>query len=178
MGAVTGPDVFFDPAASPYALVGLEWAPPEGRNNIHLCALLGSGRFNEQEQFHNPNILDGVWVHTLNSRLTYTLEGLFGWETNVPEIGTATWFGVVQYLTHQITPRLNGTTRLEFFDDIDGSRTGFKGLYTALTAGLNFRPCPELTFRPELRFDYNGESAPFEGKHGLFTAELDVILHW
>ena len=26
--------------------------------------------------------------------------------------------------------------------------------------------------------DYNGESRPFENKHGLFTATADVILRW
>ena len=32
--------------------------------------------------------------------------------------------------------------------------------------------------RPEVRFDNNIESRPFEGKHSLFTAALDVILRW
>jgi hypothetical protein len=95
----------------------------------------------------------------------------------VPDIGTATWFGVVNYLTYQVMPRLSGTTRLEFFDDIDGNRTGLKGLYTALTAGLNFQP-RGIIFRPELRYDNNGRSRPFEDEHGLFTAAFDLILRW
>ena len=96
----------------------------------------------------------------------------------MPDIGTAHWFGVLNYLTYTFTPRVSGTTRLEFFDDADGQRTGHEGLYTALTAGVTFKPCPAVLVRPEVRYDYNAESRPFEDKHGLFTATLDVIFRW
>ena len=76
------------------------------------------------------------------------------------------------------TPRLSGTTRLEFFDDAQGERTGFPGLYTALTSGLSFKPRKDVNFRPELRYDYNEESRLFEDRHGLFTATADGILRW
>ena len=122
--------------------------------------------------------MDVVYTHTFSSRLSYILDALAGYEIEVPDIGTAAWFGLANYLTYRFTPRLTGTTRLEYFDDIDGNRTGFKGLYTALTAGLNFQPRKAILFRPELRYDYNNESAPFEGKHGLFTATTDLILRW
>jgi hypothetical protein len=51
-------------------------------------------------------------------------------------------------------------------------------LYTALTAGLSFQPVKDIVFRPEVRYDYNDESRPFDGKHGLFTADFDVVLRW
>jgi hypothetical protein len=67
--------------------------------------------------------------------------------------------------------------RLEFFDDVDGQRTGFARLYTAATAGACYRPKQWLTLRPEIRYD-NSEGRAFEGRHGLFTATADVILQW
>jgi hypothetical protein len=96
----------------------------------------------------------------------------------VPEIGTAEWFGILNYLTWQLTPRLATTARLEFFDDIQGQRTGFPGLYTDLTVGLSFQPIKGITFRPEVRYDNQDESAPFEGKHWLLTASTDMIVRW
>ena len=78
----------------------------------------------------------------------------------------------------QQLPQLSVTARLEFFDDVEGNRTGFKGLYTALTGGLNFKPRPGIVFRPELRYDYNDETRPFEGKHGVGTATADLIFRW
>lgn len=178
LGVISGPDVFVDPASSPYGMFSIKWAPPSGRNSVLLSGLLGNGRFDEPEQFNNPNIIDVTWIHTVNSRLTYTLDALAGYQANVPDIGTATWFGAVNYLTWKFAPRLSGTTRLEFFDDVDGNRTGFKGLYTAITTGLNFQPRKDIIFRPEIRYDYNGESRPFENQHGLFSAAADIIFRW
>jgi hypothetical protein len=51
-------------------------------------------------------------------------------------------------------------------------------LYTGATAGVTFKPRRDLLLRPEVRYDYNDESRPFEGQHGLFTAALDVIVRW
>jgi hypothetical protein len=70
-----------------------------------------------------------------------------------------------------------GEKVLEFFNDQNGERTGFTGLYTAATAGLWYQPKPWLTLRPEVRYD-NSEGRAFEGQHGLFTATADVIFRW
>jgi hypothetical protein len=37
---------------------------------------------------------------------------------------------------------------------------------------------PGRHLSPELRYDYNGESRPFENERGVFTATADVILRW
>jgi hypothetical protein len=178
LGIVLGPDVFVDPAASPYGMFSVKWAPPNGRNSVLVSGLFGSGRFNVAEAFNNPNIIDMVLVHTFNARLTYTLDALAGYQTNVPGTGTASWFATVNYLSWKLTPRLSATARAEFFDDIDGNRTGFAGLYTAFTAGLNFQPRKGVILRPEVRYDHNIDSAPFEGRRDLFTVAADAILHW
>lgn len=177
-GLVTGSDVFIDPAATPTYIGSIKWAPPKGRDSVLFSVILGPGRFNQAELFNNPQVLDLVYTHKFSDRLSYSLDGLFGYQTGVPDIGTATWFGTVNYLTYQFTPRLSGTTRLEFFNDAQAQRTGFEGLYTALTAGVTFKPTRSVIFRPEVRYDYNTDSRPFEGKHGLFTATADIILRW
>jgi hypothetical protein len=177
-GLMLGSDIFIDPADELTGMGSVKWAPPNGRDSVLFSVILGSGRFNQARNFHNPEVFDLVYTHKVNSRLNYTMEGLFGFTTNVPETGTAYWFGNLHYLTYDFTPRLSGTTRLEFFDDAQGQRTGFPGLYTALTAGLAFRPRKDIIIRPELRYDYNGESRPFENRHGLFTAAVDLILRW
>jgi hypothetical protein len=177
-GPMLGPDVFVDSAASPYGMFGIKWAPPNGADSAYLGGVLGSGRFDVDEQFNNPNILDLVYSHGFSPSVSYTLDALVGYQTNVPAIGTATWFGTVNYLTCKVTPRLSATTRVELFCDRDGNRTGFSGLYSAITSGLNFRPTDFVICRPELRFDYNNESRPFEDEHGLFTAAMDFIVRW
>jgi hypothetical protein len=175
---VTGSDIFIDPAARPTYLGSLKWAPPTGRDSVTFSVIVGPGRFEPQQNFNNPQVFDLVYTHKFSDRLSYALDTLFGYQTNVPDLGTVTWFSIAHYLTRTFTPRLTGTTRLEFFDDVDGQRTGFKGLYAALTGGLTFKPRPWLWLRPEVRADYNPDSRPFEDKHALFTAAMDVLLRW
>jgi Putative beta-barrel porin-2, OmpL-like. bbp2 len=177
-GVVLGSDVFIDPADTPTFVGTLKWTRSDQRDSVLLSLIAGSGRFNQSRSFHNPEVLDLVYTHQINTRLTYNLEGLLGYTTHVPDVGTAHWFGVLNYLTVTLTPRLSSTMRLEFFDDEQGQRTGFPGLYTAVTAGVSFRPRKAIIFRPEIRCDYNDDSRPFEGKHGLFTATMDTILRW
>jgi hypothetical protein len=177
-GVVLGPDSFIDPTNEATAMGSIKWAPPDGRNSVLLSFLGNRGKFNAQRNFNNPNIIDLVYTHQFGRRLAYSYESLAGYQTNVPGVGTASWFSAINYLTYTFTPRVSGTVRLELFDDVQGQRTGFPGLYTALTAGVTFKPRPAVILRPELRYDYNDESRPFENKPGLFTATADLILRW
>jgi hypothetical protein len=183
-GLVLGSDVFIDPAASPTYIGGVKWAPPGGRDSVELSVVLGSGRFNQPQNFNNVEIFDLVWTHRCSQRLHAVLEVLYGVEANVPAIGTADWGAAVGYLTYQLTPRLRSAARLELFDDPQGQRTGFPGLYEAVTAGLVWGPTPwgapagGVQVRPEVRYDHNNDARPFEGKHGVFTAALDVVVRF
>jgi hypothetical protein len=177
-GMVVGSDDFIDPVDTPTAMGSVKWAPPGGRDSVLFSFIVGSGRFNDTRNFHNPEIFDVVYTHQLSTRLTYRFDGLYGCTYNVPHLGFANWFGAVNYLSCTLTPRLSANSRLEFFDDIQGQRTGSRGLYTALTLGLNFRLRPDLVLRPEVRYDYNDRTRPFEDRHGLFTATTDLILRW
>jgi hypothetical protein len=177
-GLMVGSDNFIDPTDTPTGVASVKWAPPDGRNSILFSVIAGSGRFNESRNFHNPEVFDFIYTHKFNPRLNYSFESLYGFTYDVPGTGFANWLGVLNYLTYDFTPRLSGTVRLEFFDDAQGQRTGFEGLYTAFTAGLAFRPRKDVIVRPELRYDYNADSRPFEDHHGLFTAAVDIILRW
>jgi hypothetical protein len=177
-GVVLGSDVFIDRTDKATYIGSIKWAPPDAFNSLQFSVIVGPGRYDQVHNVNNPEIFDLVYTHEINKRLSSTIEGLFGFETNVPGIGTADWFGVVNYLTYEFTPRLSGTTRLEFFDDPQGQRTGYAGLYSTLTTGVSLRPCKSIIIRPEVRYDYNDESRPFENNHGLFTLATDVILRW
>jgi hypothetical protein len=177
-GVVTGCDVFFGPAVNPCYIGSVKWAPPTGRDSVLVSVILGSGRFDQAEAFHNPEIFDMVFTHKFSTRLTYALDALYGFTTNVPDIGFANWWATVHYLSYVLTPRLTAVSRLEFFDDIQGQRTGFPGLYVAPTVGVNFKANKFVVVRPEVRFDYNTESRPFEGKHAVATATLDMVARW
>jgi hypothetical protein len=182
-GLVTGSDVFFDPAANPTYIGSVKWAPPTGRDSVLFAWILGKGRFDQPRQFHNPEVFDLVYTHKFSGRLNYTLDALYGFTNNANGgngefVGFADWWAAVQYLSYQFGPRVSGTARLEFFDDVQGQRTGFPGLYVVPTLGITFKPWKSVWLRPEVRYDYNTESRPFEDKHGLFTAAGDLVLRW
>jgi hypothetical protein len=177
-GLVTGEDVFIAPGMEPTFIGSVKWTSPDQRDTATLATILGSGRFEQRRNLNNVDILDLIYTHKVNDRLTYTFEALGGYETNFPDVGTAHWFGVVDYLTYTFTPRLSGTARLEFFDDMQGIRTGARGLYTTPTVGMQFKLRNDVILRPEIRYDDNSQSAAFEGHHGLFTASTDLILRW
>jgi hypothetical protein len=177
-GVVMGSDVFIDPAANPTYIGSVKWAPPTGRDSVTFAVVLGNGRFDQTESFHNPEIFDLVFTHKFSDRCNYALDALYGFTTNVPDVGFANWWATVHYLSYALTPEVTAVGRLEFFDDVQGQRTGFAGLYVAPTVGVNFKPTKYVTVRPEVRYDYNTESRPFENKHGVATAAIDLLARW
>jgi hypothetical protein len=177
-GVVTGSDVFFDPAANPTYIGSAKWAPPNGPNSVLFAIVVGNGRYDRAEAFHNPEIFDLVFAHKISDRFSYDLDALYGFTTNVPGTGFANWWAADHYLSYVMTPRITALGRLEFFDDVQGQRTGFAGLYIAPTFGLSCRPNRFLVLRPEARFDYNTQSRPFQNRHGVFTVTSDMIVRW
>lgn len=155
---------------------------------------------------NNINVFDFTWAHTFNPRMSYWFEAIYGYQYGVPNIetalattgtitgaminghgpnGTAHWGSLVHYLIYAFTPKVGSVIRFETFDDFEGQRTGYEGLYTAITYGLQFKPRPWIWFRPEIRYDYNAYSKPFNpdqtntGRdHGLLTGGADLVIRW
>jgi hypothetical protein len=177
-GIVTGSDVFFDSASEPTYIGSIEYKLPDGGSRLLLSTVFGSGKFNQAEDFSNPRVFDLVYTRPLNERLTYQFNSLHGYQTNVPAAGSADWYSFVNYWSYRWQENLQTNCRVEFFDAVDGNRTGFEGLYTAGTLGLLYQPTQSVTFRPELRFDHNAASSPFAGQPNLFTSAFDVIVRW
>lgn len=196
---VNGNDIYLGDTAQEMRFVGAwTWKQPGGRNNATFATSIGRGVFNQGAPFapntvslpleplgrNNFNAFDLVWNHTINSRLTYSFEGIYAYQAEAPDIysptgfGTASWASAAHYLFYTVSPRCTGILRYENFDDAVAQRTGFPGVYTAITGGAAYKFRKGLIFRPELRYDYNGEATPFEGKHDLFTATADFIVRW
>ena len=199
-----GNDTFFGPTEEPRFVGMLAWKSPSERDTLALGTTAGRGRFNANEPFNPPtaglpkepaghnnfNMIDLVFTHRFNSRFTYALESSYGEQSNVPAnvpggivrpgaaVGTAHWVSAVNYFRYTITPSLGGIVRVELFDDIDGQRTGFPGLYTLITGGVQLRPARAILIRPEVRYIENDESRAFSGHHSTLTAGCDVTLRW
>jgi len=186
-----GNDTYLVPYQETRMFGKITWNAPNQRDNVQLGWTLGRGKFNTGAPFdpatialaqepaghNNFNAFDIVYTHIFSSVFTYVNETMYAWQTGVPAnvrggivrsgpdltAGTAHWASSVQYLRFTLTPRLSSIVRFETFDDFNGQRTGFPGLYVTPTAGIQFRLRKGIIIRPELRYDYNVQSRPFEG---------------
>ena len=176
-GLTAGNDVFIDRASSAYFVGGFVWTSDDGEESLDFTTILGNGRFDAGEDFHNPQIFSLVFSRKLSEQTDWRFDALYGFTREVPGIGFANWYGLVNYLIDNQTQRLSRTGRLEFFDDSQGHLTGTPGLYTAATVGLAYRPASRLWLRPELRLDHHG-GRPFEGRTTLLTAGFGLLVRW
>jgi hypothetical protein len=146
---------------------------------VYFTTYLNGGNYFGPRQRDNVQYFDLIYTHVWTPRLQTVAETMFCFQSDVPEMKTVTWYGLNTFLQYDFTPRCYGAIRPEVWMDSEGERTGFKGLYTDITAGLTFKPWNWLFIRPEIRFDHNcGAAGPYEGKHNLFTIAQDVVVRW
>jgi hypothetical protein len=178
-GMVLGNDVFFDPTDEPTFIGGVKWVSQSKTDSVNANLYVNGGNYFGSRQRDNTQYFDLIYTHVWTPRFQTITEGMFSFQTAVPELNTVTWYSLVHYFQYDFTPRTYGAIRLEAWEDSQGQRTGFKGLYNEVTAGLTWKPRNWLFLRPEVRFDHNyGAAAPFDGKHSLFTLVQDVIVRW
>jgi hypothetical protein len=128
-----------------------------------------------------------------------------GWqEDGVAPDEDATWYSFGNYLIYQINCCWSTGFRLEAFRDDDGTRvaaptdprsiggipqgmsgnpaTGpFEGNFWEASWGLNWKPNPNVTVRPEFRYDwFEGTGNPYNDNSSIdqFTAAIDVVVQW
>ncbi len=140
--------------------------------------------------------------HEVTDRLTVVVQHDRGFQDRgAGSDQDAEWYGVNSYLYYKLDCCWTAGLRMEWFRDDDGTRVaavgdrlnpnsnpassgGFIGNFYALTAGLNWSPCDNLTVRPEARFDwYDPDSAgplPFDDGRAdrLVTGAIDFILRY
>lgn len=111
-----------------------------------------------------------VWEQQIGHRWTYVLQHDLGvQQTGSPYSGfAAEWHCVNQYLIYKLNCKWDLGMRIECFRDDDGLRVGgygrrvsgspivpfgFVGDFWSFTVGANWKPTPNLTFRPGIRYD-------------------------
>lgn len=125
------------------------------------------------------NMYSIVFSHQLYENLLYVFEHDLGWQQVAVEgadggIMSAEWYGINQYLIYDINDQWALGLRGEWFRDDDGYRVaglgtplgytsgGFAGNFYEIALGLNYRPCPNIIVRNEVRWDWydgaDGES--------------------
>jgi hypothetical protein len=94
--------------------------------------------------------------------------------------GYAPEFATLNYTMFRLADGVFFTVRNEFFNDMDGSRTGFISKYSEHSLGFTWWPNKLMTVRPELRYDraYNALAYDNGTRHGQLVLSCDVVVHF
>jgi Putative beta-barrel porin-2, OmpL-like. bbp2/Carboxypeptidase regulatory-like domain len=170
-----------EPNAKPTfnACVAYTWQ--DGRDNHYACLnSLNSGKY----AYNNLQSLYYTWFHKFGSSHWHTgTEWWYMWEDQVPNIGaqapsaaqsllitgangaycnnptaltcTARETAVVNYTERQFSKHDYLTIRNEFFDDMEGQRTGTKTKYSEHLLGWGHWIGTTILFRPEIRLEHS-----------------------
>jgi len=177
-GFATGSDTFIDPASRFTYLGQIKWAPPEGKTVALFNTVITNPDFDVAENFAFYNVYNGQIAHKFTDKFTYVIDATYSNMNNVPGVGNSDWYGAANYFIYKLTDTITTTIRAEVFEDSEGVRTGFRGLYTEVTAGVAWSPKPGLIVRPSVRYDNNANSNAFEGKNDMWSAAFEMIFRW
>ena len=166
-------------------MAGVRWESCDGRTSLAYALSSGRQSFQPVLPFDNDNrfVYSLVAQRQLTGRLRYVMVHNLGYEKNSIFREDAEWYGLNQYLLYQINPRWSANLRTEWLRDDDGVRiagpgnipgirawdgAGYAGNFYEVTAGVNWHPRSNITFRPEVRYDwYSGAASRIENKPAL-----------
>lgn len=182
-------------------VAGIHWTTEDKETQVAFMLTNGPQDANGD---NNRCAYSFVVQQQLGERWQYVIQHNLGVEDGTSYVvpgGQALWCGIDQYLFYKINDKWKAGLRVEWFEDADGTRVagignwigsnrgwtalpGFAGDFYEVTLGLNYRPCPNFVFRPELRWDwYDGTrnlqgQLPFDDglKASQFTAAVDMVV--
>ena len=173
------------------ASIGYVWQPGEGRPvNIILSGITGPEQSDTNGNWRS--LIDLIAETQVSDELKVGLNADYAYEEDaelsdegVPTGRQAQWYGVAAYA--QYDPSAGGNkqflinARAEWFNDKSNVRGIGTNVYEA-TLGLAIKPFPQnelgsnITFRPEIRYDYAQEAIFDAGtQHDQFTVGADIL---
>jgi len=182
-------------------MVGVKFQSASGKTSLAYAISSGA---QDPAGANDRFVSSLVLKRTVTENLQYVAVQNVGFEDNTGIGGTdAEWYGLNQYFLYKINACWSANLRVEWLRDDDGAivhgppapviagglrawpGSGYAGDFYELTAGLAWRPCPNLVVRPECRWDwYNGaasagpQALPYNvgADDDQFTFGVDAIL--
>ncbi len=177
-----------------------------GYNNLQWTGLTWYHRFNpvwhlawETYLVEQRNVLNVTDPLGIIARGGFPFSPANGFKFNAPFFAqcndpnvltcTARALGSVMYLNHQFSPLDNLTFRAEFFDDMQGQRTGTKTSYIDFGIGWQHWFSPQIEIRPEMDYYRSLDAPAFNGnfnanpvilpnKRDTLIVAADMIWHY
>jgi hypothetical protein len=185
-GVVLGYNTVFELRGRSPSYVGRVLYRPTGEKTTQFIATVYTG----PQPFAATAGHVGTWQtlgevqvrQTWTPRIFQVLQAHYAADVGDPAIGNrnASTQGAFAITAFKVDPKLYINTRLEWFSDPHGVRSGHAGSYGAATLGINYLPLSFVNFRPEIRGDFAGDQA-FTASRGRgpvsnqLTVGFDVI---
>ena len=179
-GVVNGWDALDRQQDNPSFLGGAKYETDDRFFTGSLAVITGEERTTIPGVFGNRTRYSALITLRPMERLEYTFHQHFSSQANGnPNGGAATWYGVDQYLFYALHKTVKAGFRFEWFRDHDGTRVSgapgrgssdmlnpnfgrFAGDFFSVTGGVNYTPHPNITLRPEVRYDWSpGVGRPY-----------------
>jgi len=196
-----------DPGNQPSLEACVRWTSNTAYDNLYVCA---DGINNGTWGYNNLQWYGFTYYHKFNEEWHISWEAWHIHENNVPNVDvtggsylgtpffgmrnppfqavckfgepdcTAQEWSTVAYLNYKFSPLDNISWRAEFFDDLNGQRTGFKTPYIEFGIGWQHWLSPSVTLRPEVTWYDSLDTKAFNnGKDSTLTVfAADVIWHF
>ena len=193
-----------DPGKQPTLEACVRWVSNSAYDSVYICA---DGINNGTWGYNNLQWYGATYYHKFDERWHLSAEYWHIHQDNVLDVSqgyagtpwstfrnppfeahcnpgqiqcTAQEWSTLAYLNYKFTPMDNVTWRVEYFDDQNGQRTGFKTAYFNYAIGWQHWFSPSVTFRPEVAWYNSLDTKAFDkGKSDRLTVfAADIIWHF
>lgn len=157
--------------------VGANWLSADGNTLI-----MYKGDFGAEDAAGNNDqyIQSIVFEQKIGEHGAFIVQSDYGHVNNAAlGGGDADFYSIISLLGYQFTDKLHGGIRYELFDDVDGTRVvpaPGSGNWNAFAVGGTYKICPNLWFRPEVRWDwFDGDTGVPSGAFGNGTENNQFV---
>lgn len=166
------------------------WVSTDKKWSVTNNVVSGPEQADNSRDFRTVWDMVAMYTPDPNGPWTFTVNTDYGYENNAPNPGEGApvdsqWYGVAGYAGYKLNSMYLLNSRLEWFRDNNGTRTGVAANFYEATLGVTIKPFPDsaigsgLLIRPEVRWDHSDE--PFFGNgqdHNQATLAVDVIFNF
>lgn len=190
-------------------MLGIRWVAEDNDDSVYLVLNSINDAeyqtFQERGQpagHDNYNYMVGTWQHRFDENVHTKTEAYYMWQRDAFKGGTASigdphsyggggglgapipgltrTYGLLNFTMFLLSEQTFLTVRNEIWNDEDGARSGFDGLYTSHSIGITHNFTPIVQFRPEIGYYRNWENGAFDlgEEQGLWMIGFDVTLRF
>lgn len=159
------------------------WLDEHKDTMVAFTILTGPEQLRKFSTTHMRTVVELQIVHNWNKHFTQVLQSDDGFEDNAlnpsnVDVGNSQWYSAMNIFIYHVNCQLDLINREEWFDDVQGARTGFATAYEEVTLGFDYHPTDWFSVRPEVRYDYSNDTPVWNNKtrQNEFTTAVDFIV--